>query len=288
MLAAGGFPNDVTRRARAVPQDPHRPRALDAGPEGDHGSTASPGPEPSASPLRHRRRVPGRLVPGLAGALPQRHAPARSRTSWTGPSPAASACCGTGGGSSTRPTATTTTSTGCSPRPRRRAGRGLADRRRRASSASSRSAWPSRCPCRFSRTCARGYLKKGNTIAELARCLRHQPGRPRPDRGGHSTRTPAGCGSRLRPRRQRVQPLRRGPEKHSEPVARPLDKGPFYAVRIVPGSFGTFAGLAADARARVLDRVRPSPSPASTSSATTRPPSWAGTTRPAASTSARR
>jgi succinate dehydrogenase/fumarate reductase flavoprotein subunit len=34
----------------------------------------------------------------------------------------------------------------------------------------------------------------------------------------------------------------------------PIEKGPFYAVRIVPGSFGTFAGLATDTRARVLDR----------------------------------
>jgi predicted oxidoreductase len=37
------------------------------------------------------------------------------------------------------------------------------------------------------------------------------------------------------------------------PSLAPLEKGPFYAVRIVPGSFGTFAGLATDARARVLD-----------------------------------
>jgi len=36
-------------------------------------------------------------------------------------------------------------------------------------------------------------------------------------------------------------------------IGRPLEKGPFYAVRVVPGSFGTFAGLATDARARVLD-----------------------------------
>ena len=37
------------------------------------------------------------------------------------------------------------------------------------------------------------------------------------------------------------------------PSLAPLQKGPFYAVRIVPGSFGTFAGLATDAHARVLD-----------------------------------
>ncbi|WP_104175028.1 FAD-dependent oxidoreductase [Arthrobacter sp. Y81] len=33
----------------------------------------------------------------------------------------------------------------------------------------------------------------------------------------------------------------------------PLEKGPFYAVRVVPGSFGTFAGLEADGRSRVLN-----------------------------------
>ena len=37
------------------------------------------------------------------------------------------------------------------------------------------------------------------------------------------------------------------------PSLGPLAKGPFYAVRIVPGSLGTFAGLATDAHARVLD-----------------------------------
>ncbi|MEO5319383.1 FAD-dependent oxidoreductase [Arthrobacter sp. CC3] len=37
------------------------------------------------------------------------------------------------------------------------------------------------------------------------------------------------------------------------PSLGPLEKGPFYAVRVVPGSFGTFAGLEADGRSRVLD-----------------------------------
>src|SRR4029453_17688997 len=37
------------------------------------------------------------------------------------------------------------------------------------------------------------------------------------------------------------------------PSLGPIEKGPFYAVRVVPGSFGTFAGLEADARSRVLD-----------------------------------
>ncbi|GAA3756622.1 FAD-dependent oxidoreductase [Microbacterium kribbense] len=37
------------------------------------------------------------------------------------------------------------------------------------------------------------------------------------------------------------------------PSLAPIEKGPFYAVRVLPGSFGTFAGLATDDRARVLN-----------------------------------
>lgn len=33
----------------------------------------------------------------------------------------------------------------------------------------------------------------------------------------------------------------------------PIERGPFYAVKVLPGSFGTFAGLKADASSRVLD-----------------------------------
>ncbi|AYC32472.1 FAD-dependent oxidoreductase [Pseudomonas cavernae] len=37
------------------------------------------------------------------------------------------------------------------------------------------------------------------------------------------------------------------------PSLRPLERGPFYAVKLLPGSLGTFAGLRTDAAARVLD-----------------------------------
>ena len=37
------------------------------------------------------------------------------------------------------------------------------------------------------------------------------------------------------------------------PCVAPIEQGPFYAVKVVPGSFGTFAGLRTDAHARVLD-----------------------------------
>lgn len=38
------------------------------------------------------------------------------------------------------------------------------------------------------------------------------------------------------------------------PCVAPIENGPFYAVKVVPGSFGTFAGLKTDASARVVDR----------------------------------
>jgi succinate dehydrogenase/fumarate reductase flavoprotein subunit len=40
---------------------------------------------------------------------------------------------------------------------------------------------------------------------------------------------------------------------HANPCMAPLVRAPFYAVRVLPGSLGTFAGLRTDARARVLD-----------------------------------
>ena len=44
------------------------------------------------------------------------------------------------------------------------------------------------------------------------------------------------------------------------PSLRPLLNGPFYAVKLLPGSLGTFAGLATDAAARVLnEQAQPIP-----------------------------
>jgi succinate dehydrogenase/fumarate reductase flavoprotein subunit len=45
-----------------------------------------------------------------------------------------------------------------------------------------------------------------------------------------------------------------GDSEHGpNPSLAPLEKGPFYAIKVLPGSFGTFAGLKADAQSRVLD-----------------------------------
>lgn len=98
-----------------------------------------------------------------------------------------------------------------------------------------------------------GYLFSGETFAELAeRCgidpiglqatlVEYNPGA----REGHDTAFGRG-----------ETPYQRGmgdAEQHPNPCIAPIEKAPFYAVRIVPGSLGTFAGLAADEHARVLD-----------------------------------
>ena len=47
--------------------------------------------------------------------------------------------------------------------------------------------------------------------------------------------------------------LQGDPGNKPNPCVAPIERGPFYAVKVVPGSFGTFAGLKTDDSARVLD-----------------------------------
>lgn len=47
--------------------------------------------------------------------------------------------------------------------------------------------------------------------------------------------------------------LQGDPDNRPNPCVAPIDRGPYCAVRVIPGSFGTFAGLRTDAAARALD-----------------------------------
>jgi succinate dehydrogenase/fumarate reductase flavoprotein subunit len=46
------------------------------------------------------------------------------------------------------------------------------------------------------------------------------------------------------------------PEHEPNPSLGPLEKPPFYAIKVLPGSFGTFAGLKTDPQSRVLNSER--------------------------------
>ena len=101
---------------------------------------------------------------------------------------------------------------------------------------------------------ASGYLKRGRTLHELARACgidavglestvtRYNEAA----RDGHDPQFGRGTSPY-----DRMQ----GDAEHSgpNPCVAPIEHGPFYALRIVPGSLGTFAGLATNGHAQVLD-----------------------------------
>lgn len=105
-----------------------------------------------------------------------------------------------------------------------------------------------------------GYVTRGRTIAELARACGIDP--------AGLEATIAACNAAAR--RGEDPEFHRGesaynriqgdPDRRPNPCVAPIETGPYFGLRIVAGSLGTFAGLATDARARVLDREgRPIP-----------------------------
>jgi succinate dehydrogenase/fumarate reductase flavoprotein subunit len=98
-----------------------------------------------------------------------------------------------------------------------------------------------------------GYLKTGRTIEELARNCGIDPQglvRTLAEYNAHARRGEDpmfGRGSTIYNRYQgdpRVTP---------NPCVAPIERAPFYAVKVVPGSFGTFAGIRTNGHAQVVD-----------------------------------
>ena len=97
-----------------------------------------------------------------------------------------------------------------------------------------------------------GYLKRGRTIAELAAvCGIDSKGLTETieeyNRHARAGADPAfGRGT---------TPFNRGsgdPDHKPNPCVAPIDRPPFYAIKVLPGSFGTFAGLKTNGSAQVL------------------------------------
>lgn len=99
-----------------------------------------------------------------------------------------------------------------------------------------------------------GYLKRGTSLDQLARSCGIDPSGlaatvAEYNRHAREGRDPAfGRGSTAFNRKQ-GDPAYPGPN----PCVAPIERGPYYAVQVEPGCFGTFAGLKTDAQARVLD-----------------------------------
>ena len=98
-----------------------------------------------------------------------------------------------------------------------------------------------------------GYLKKGRTLEELAEACGIDPAGLAATVAEFNRHARRGADPEFGRGSTPFNRYGGDPAVGPNPSLAPLEKGPFYAVRIVPGSFGTFAGLATDARARVLD-----------------------------------
>lgn len=100
-----------------------------------------------------------------------------------------------------------------------------------------------------------GYLKSGRTIEELAMACGIEPSGLRAtvdeyNLHAHCGEDPAfGRGSTPYNRKQG------DPAHQPNPCVAPIGCGPFYAVKVLPGSFATFAGLKTNENAEVLDET---------------------------------
>lgn len=98
-----------------------------------------------------------------------------------------------------------------------------------------------------------GYLKRGQSLAELAR----KTGLPDTELtetiARYNTYARNGIDPDFGRGRTAYNRIQGDPGHGPNPSLGALERGPFYAVKVVPGSLSTFAGLKTDACARVLD-----------------------------------
>jgi succinate dehydrogenase/fumarate reductase flavoprotein subunit len=111
-------------------------------------------------------------------------------------------------------------------------------------------------PLPFGRHIKSGYLKRGATVADLAKEINIPPAVLQAtvdefNRGAIKGEDPAfGKGSTAYNRYQGDELIT------PNPCVAPLEQGPFYALKLVVGDIGTFAGLVTDEKTRVLDASR--------------------------------
>jgi succinate dehydrogenase/fumarate reductase flavoprotein subunit len=99
-----------------------------------------------------------------------------------------------------------------------------------------------------------GYLKRGRTLAELARKCGIDPHGLEKTVAAFNENARHGQDPDFNRGATPFNRVSGDPDNPwPNPTLAPLENGPFYAVKLVPGSFGTFAGLATDVDSHVLD-----------------------------------
>jgi succinate dehydrogenase/fumarate reductase flavoprotein subunit len=115
-------------------------------------------------------------------------------------------------------------------------------------------------PVPFGRWLRNGYLIEAPTIAELAKRCGIDPAGLAATVEAFNRNAARGEDPEFHRGTTPYQRAQGDPDHRPNPCLAPIAKAPFYAVKIVPGSLGTFAGIETDAKARVLDGAgRPVP-----------------------------
>lgn len=98
-----------------------------------------------------------------------------------------------------------------------------------------------------------GYLLKGNTIAELAAKAGIDAGGLQATIERYNAGARRGVDEEFGRGEDAYQRFNGAAINKPNPCVAPLETPPFYAVKLIPGDIGTFAGLKVDAKCRVLD-----------------------------------
>lgn len=100
-----------------------------------------------------------------------------------------------------------------------------------------------------------GYLKQGHTIQELAVACGIDPVQFLKTVEQYNQYAYLGQDPEFQRGTTPYQKAQGDADHHPNPCIAPIENGPFYAVEVVPGSLGTFAGLVTDEYAQVLNKT---------------------------------
>ncbi|WP_297772101.1 FAD-dependent oxidoreductase [uncultured Roseovarius sp.] len=97
-----------------------------------------------------------------------------------------------------------------------------------------------------------GYIKSGKTIADLAKACGIDPDGLGQTLQTYNKHAKSGEDPEFSRGETPYNRLQGDPTQKPNPCVAPIETGPFFAVRVIPGSFGTFAGLKTNEHAQVL------------------------------------
>ena len=98
-----------------------------------------------------------------------------------------------------------------------------------------------------------GYLVEGKTLDDLARNAGLDPVAFKETVARFNSEVPNGVDTEFGRGSTAYNRFHGDPEITPNPCMAPISDGPFYALRVIPGSIGTFAGIRTDHHARALD-----------------------------------